>query len=701
MMRRLRLIVPALVYVLHSCFAAGPNGTHVFSQEMTDWIVRVEPGHPWRPPFGLDRVGQPISVLVEAAQRPQAASYFLSAFHKGKEVDRLPVALPDRPPFAARLAFKKYADEMLLRREDASAGRFTELVRQPIHLAEIEVGLEVRSQPAANPVDLGTILVPAGWALRGPGVSPCIDIAVFSRSRDEPDARLTAWLDSSASRRSLPIRLARGKEERTSFSLPPSSPERDRDVLHLSLSTASGAEVWHQKTQVMLVRDPPRWPRFGATYTKLRYDAPISIRDPASGAYSSLSYEKGWDPALRDVVVSFPSGARYVFWRGSSYIPFWAGKHNTGACYEWAEIISRLPGAVDCVEPLMDKELRYSRVVIVESTPARVHVRWTYQSTDLNYQVWGDEATEDYYFYPDGFGSRVLTLKANPEHQYELSEFIILTPQGAYPLEVLPERIVDVLSLDGRKQTFRIPFQPERDGDPRKTIATPAVYRLRLDRESGPAAVYFNPSDKQHPPLVFGPFFDRDQMVTPCYWGSHWPLARGNATGSKIDDRIALTPCHNSVMSWVSASPEPTLSRELEPSVVRGKPSPRRLRRWAWLIGMTDAQDDRLLEWSRSYAAPPRLALRGATLVKDDMAEDPRAIRIQIQDHNIKISLNPLPVCVNPVFELIDAPQGPPSISQDGKKLGPEGYCWDGRTLWLDGTVRGPTELRLEFKGTS
>ena len=42
--------------------------------------------------------------------------------------------------------------------------------------------------------------------------------------------------------------------------------------------------------------------------------------------------------------------------------------------------------------------------------------------------------------------------------------------------------------------------------------------------------------------------------MTPCYWGSHWPLARGNSTGNKIDDRIAFTPCHNSVMSWAGCS---------------------------------------------------------------------------------------------------------------------------------------------------
>src|SRR4029077_20707903 len=196
--------------------------------------------------------------------------------------------------------------------------------------------------------------------------------------------------------------------------------------------------------------------------------------------YSRLPYDEGWDPKRKDVVVWLPNGARFVFWRGSSYIPFWAGKHNTGACHEWAEIISQPQGAVDCVEPLMDKELRYGRVEIVESTAARVRVRWTYQSTDFHYKVWGDSAVEDYTFYPDGFGTRVVNLKADPKNDYELSEFIILTPQATYPFAVLPDNPVDALFLDGRKHSFRFPNpignavkKPEPGG-------VPAIYRLRL-----------------------------------------------------------------------------------------------------------------------------------------------------------------------------------------------------------------------------
>ena len=244
---------------------------------------------------------------------------------------------------------------------------------------------------------------------------------------------------------------------RLGLKLPPAPPTGERDFLAIILDDGAGNVLWRKEIPVMLVHNPPPRPRFGATYERLRYDAPISVREPGTGKFSGMTYADAWKPELRDVVVWLPNQTRFVFWRGSSYIPFWAGPHNTGACYEWAEIISQPQGAVDCVEPLMDKELRYSRVEIVESTRARVHVRWSYQSTDFHYKVWGDAAVEDYYFYPDGFGTRVVSLASDPKNDYELSEFIILSPQGAYPFDVLPDNPVDALYMDGRKRVFRFP----------------------------------------------------------------------------------------------------------------------------------------------------------------------------------------------------------------------------------------------------
>ena len=161
------------------------------------------------------------------------------------------------------------------------------------------------------------------------------------------------------------LRQGRSRDFRCNFPTPPRG--RDRDVLAVGIDDGDGRELWHKNIPVMLVREPPRPPRFGASYEKLRFDAPISVRDPATGKYSTLRYDDAWNRSLHDIVVWLPNGSRFVFWRGSSYIPFWAGRYNTGACYEWAEIISQPKGAVDCVEPLMDKELRYSKVEIVEA----------------------------------------------------------------------------------------------------------------------------------------------------------------------------------------------------------------------------------------------------------------------------------------------------------------------------------------------
>ena len=221
---------------------------------------------------------------------------------------------------------------------------------------------------------------------------------------------------------------------------------------------ATGKEIWRKDIRVMLVPRAPRWPSFGAVETKLRYDQPIPVKGKPP-----IDFDRGWDPKRQDVVVFFPNGARFVFWRGSSYCPFWAGRSNTGFCYEWAEILGKhMVGRFDCVEPLQDKELRYGRVEIVESTPARVHVRWSYQSCDLHYKVWGDFAVEDFYFYPDALGTRVLTLTAHPDVWVETNEFIVFTPQAGYPFAMVPANLLDLLWPAG-KASFRFPcFQGEQ-----------------------------------------------------------------------------------------------------------------------------------------------------------------------------------------------------------------------------------------------
>ena len=656
--------------------------------------MRVVPGHAWRPPFGIERVGQPLSVIVQVVcnERP-VPEHWLACYQDGEEVDRKVLALTGASPFTVRVDLEKYGDELALFSKDGE-GKPIESARWPVERSEFEADAEASSEPVINPVDLGAIFPPGDWLILAPKQKGSVRVAALSAKQTISGAQAVAWFESAPDRKTVAsIELRKNTRAQISLALPEASFAGDRDFVHVAIVAEDGRELWQKKIPVMLMGGPPRLPSFGATEAKLRYDAPISLRG-ADGTLSSMDYADAWKPELNDVVVSLPNGSRFVFWRGSSYIPFWAGRHNTGLCYEWAET-GALPDAFDCVEPLMDKELRYGRVAIVESTAARVHVRWSYQSCDFNYKIWGDLAVEDYYFYPDGFGTRVLNLTSAPDGDYELSEFIILTPQATYPFSVLPKNLVDVLFLDGRKRELEFPFL-EQEMDLEKLLGRdgPALYKIRLNNRETSAGIYFHPNDT-HRPGVFHPFHSRGYLVTPTYWGSHWPLARGGTTGGAIDDRVDLTPCHNSIMSWARRRPDPLEKKMVDAVDALGQTRQMLVQQWAWMIAMSDAPDERLLEWARSYAEPPKLEITGGRF--ESWASQRRANMIAIEADTVEIRITPTARCVNPVFELLAAPKGPLGVKLSGHPLKSDQYAWDGQTLWLNTNIDEPTVLELEF----
>lgn len=665
--------------------------------------IQVDAGHPWRPPFGLERIGRPLAVQVElVSEHSPLREYFLAGYRHGKETERrLLNVMRGKSPFADTAELTSFPDEVALFARCRFEGRMVELARQPAKRPDFEADAIARPDHLINPVDLGTILVPHDWLLLAGGQKAVVSAAAISHGSDFPNARIRIWFENGKSTEA-PIPLPADKRATKDLELPLTS-ARDRDILHVTIRDGDH-ELWKKDIQTMIVTRPPRWPVFGVVETKLRYDPPISVKDPRTGALSSMDYNTAWDPKFNDVVVFLPNGSRYVFWRGSSYIPFWAGLHNTGFCYEWAETTPPPDGFVDSVEPLMDKELRYGRVQIVESTPSRVHVRWTYQSTDFTYKVWGDQATEDYYFYPDGFGTRVLTLTSVPEANYELTEFIILTPQSAFPFEVLPVHLADVLFLDGEKKIITFPFRPENDvpaGAPATKVTNPRqlpmVYRIFAAKDDPAAAIYFNPRDPTTP-FAFPPFYDRGQMVTPAYWGSHWPLGRGKSTGYSIDDRIYSNPGHNSLLTWgMGNRPKPISTSRYQMPDTLGRSRDMTVQRWAWLIAKTEAPDHVLLDWARSFSYPPSVEVTGARIDFPSYAQERRAIRLVAESDAIDIVLKPVSRCVNPVFELDGAPKNLESVRLDGKPLAPGDYAWDGATLWVKAAISGGAKLGLRF----
>ncbi|MEW5976499.1 MAG: hypothetical protein AB1898_11920 [Acidobacteriota bacterium] len=700
----------SLITILWICLAA-PTFANECPEQVTAQI-RLETHHPWRPPFGVERVGQGFTAVAEVQSETRPLrEYWLASYSRGNEQERKIVALAgifSKPPFVGKAVFTQPFDELVLFAKCRFEGSPLEISRLKVDLPDLEAEAMARPEPIVNPVDLGAILVPHDWLLAGSSQKGVIEVAAVSY-RDAPiPAKVSAWFESDRKTSTTQnLELGPGKKAKVRLPLPVSTSRAEKDSLHVVLTGEDGRELWSKKIPTMRVTQPPRLPDFGATALKLRYDAPISVRNPETGEFSSMDYGSAWDSSLDDVVVSLPNGSRFAFWRGSSYIPFWAGQHNTGLSYEWAETLPPADGFVDCVEPLMDKELRYSRVEIVESTPARVHVRWRYQSNDFLYKVWGDMPVEDYIFYRDGFGTRTLTLKSAPGATYEVQEFIILAPQSGFPFQVLDPKIADVLFLDGHKQEIRFPAKGEqsvpggiaRPGggvDPRQV---PAVYRVRLHPEDSAAAVSFSPHNTLVPKL-FGPFYDRGEMVTPFYWGSHWPLARGNMTGLAIDDRIYLSPSHNSIMTFGMNNHTPALSASIQTHDTLGHARTMDLRRWYWLIGLTDASDQRLLDWAQSFRNPPSLEVKGGRLDLHSYVAERRAMRVVTEQPVLQITITPSVRLINPVFEFVDAPKALAKISLEGRTLQPKEYAWDGATLWVSADIDSPKTLRVEFGST-
>ena len=300
--------------------------------------IRVDSGHPWKPPFGADRVGAPpVAHVALATQQATKREYHLMAYRDGREVERHKLTFSRRPPpyaesgveskvemaapFFANVPLASIPSEIVL--QSQCEGHNEELARQAVDWPQIEADATARPDPRINPVDLGAILPPHDWLLLTGGQTAVIEAAALSHARDLPEAKLRAWFDGGkALEMTLPLVPNQRAVKELRMPLPTTG---ESTSLHVTL-TDGRQEVWKKEIHTMIVRKAPSWPAFGAVETKLRYDAAISVNDPKTGApLPSIDYNTAWNPQLNDVVVFLPNGSRFVFWRGSSYAPFWAG----------------------------------------------------------------------------------------------------------------------------------------------------------------------------------------------------------------------------------------------------------------------------------------------------------------------------------------------------------------------------------------
>ena len=168
-----------LAYVLAAASMAG-----------ADFQIRLDPGHLSEQPFGVERVGPQITVVVQSSEKPSSDRYVLSARIDGKEVERRAVKFPAAPPLRHSRNFWQ-PEELVLSASDHPRV----LARKAIADEPFEAEAVAKPSRVVNPVDLGAILVPSGWLLLVPGQSATVDFAAIIRPwRDHPEfTTLCAW----------------------------------------------------------------------------------------------------------------------------------------------------------------------------------------------------------------------------------------------------------------------------------------------------------------------------------------------------------------------------------------------------------------------------------------------------------------------------------------------------------------------------
>ncbi len=333
---------------------------------------------------------------------------------------------------------------------------------------------------------------------------------------------------------------------------------------------------------------------------------PVGV-GPFGAFYATLKFKPSWDHLRRfgpnsDVVVRFEqSPMRLVFWEGLNYMPAWVtenGKwYNEQSVETWED--PYCTGGQDC-EPMSDKQDRSSRVNILESTPARVVVRWRYSLVETRAYAeadpdpdtgWGDWVEEYWTIYADGVAIRKQTLwHSSPlTPNYEWQETIDLHHPGNRPEDDIEPNALTLENMQGDVHTytwlakvgtsFDYPRGPKKLDQP----ANANIQLVNLKSHYKPFEIV-NPAGgvKFH---VYG----GERSYSMFEWWNHWPVSQIASSGRPA--LAADRPSHSSLSDiyWGDyASTEHTTTKIM-------------------MTGLTSQGPEHLLELAKSWLSPAQV----------------------------------------------------------------------------------------------
>jgi hypothetical protein len=324
--------------------------------------------------------------------------------------------------------------------------------------------------------------------------------------------------------------------------------------------------------------------------------------------YASLKYDLEWDKHWRigdhaDVVVDFDrAGYKFVFWRGTSYIPCWVTE--TGVWYT-NEFVERRgfhsPNTEGCVEPMSDKQCRYSHVRIIENTDARVVVHWRYAPIDVNYEHpftdpvtgWSDWVDEVYTIYPSGIGVRKITLQTNrPDLWTEFQEAIVINQPGTMPEDNIELGAISLANMDGQSKTYywNEDGGPEFDFGP----AYASILKVNLKALHSPFALVTPPAEDG----LITSYLGHAPSSKFNFW-DHWPVSQDASDG-----RVATSSRRPSHSSLGHIGLPGMADTEWKPYSTDGIMVTKIM-----LHGMSDKAAEDLVPLARFWLSPPELSL--------------------------------------------------------------------------------------------
>ena len=342
--------------------------------------------------------------------------------------------------------------------------------------------------------------------------------------------------------------------------------------------------------------------------------------------YTRLNYTKEWEQKWRvgefaDILVTFDnSDIGFIFWRGTNYIPQWITENGIWYNNQFVERRGRgIKETTGCVEPMSDKQCRYSHARIIENNEARKIIHWRYAPVDVEYNHpfvdsvtgWYDWVDEYYIIYPDAVATRSATLYSTGINEFaDWQESIVVHQPGKSPEDNIEDTAVSISNLQGEVTHYSWP----RDKSPLDGLPTNSCIQLVNTRSIMKPFIVMPPDTG----LSIRAFRGQSPNTIYRHW-DHWPVSQDKSwTRHALDNS---TPSHTSLTYWKGWNPSATTENS---------------KTYVMMHGMTGKGIEQLTNLAKSWLHPANINSISSGYVFDGYDRQQRAFSFTSATSNPK-----------------------------------------------------------------